>query len=107
MFGRAKNSVRVTEAHRMATEDGYTIVDVRTAGERQVGHPPGSIHIEMDNIPTQVARLQDVRVLAFCRSGNRSRQVVRFLTAQGIDATNVQGGIIAWQRASLPLTAGS
>ena len=107
MFGRSKNAVDVSTAHDMAAQDGYTIVDVRTVGERRQGHPPGSIHIELQTIPENLDRLRDTKVLAFCRSGNRSNQAAKFLTANGIEAMNVKGGVVAWQRASLPLTKGS
>lgn len=106
MFGRTKNAVDVTTAQRMADEDGYTIVDVRTPGERELGHPPGSIHIELETIPNNLTRLEGTKVLAFCRSGSRSHHATRFLTDQGIEALNVTGGMVAWQRASLPVRKG-
>ncbi|MGI9666922.1 MAG: rhodanese-like domain-containing protein [Acidimicrobiia bacterium] len=104
---RRKNSVDVTKAHGMATNDGYVIVDVRTDKERTESHPPGSIHIELETIPDNLAQLQGKKVLAFCRSGNRSSHAAKYLEAQGIEAHNVSGGIIAWQKAELPLVAGS
>ena len=107
MFGRSKNAVDVSTAHDMAANDGYTIVDVRTVRERRQGHPPGSIHIELQSISQNIDRLRSTKVLAFCRSGNRSNQAARFLAANGIEALNVKGGVIAWQRASLPLAKGS
>ena len=107
MFGRSKNAVDVTTAYDMASNDGYTIIDVRTIGERRQGHPPGSVHIELQTIPDNLDRLRDTKVLAFCRSGNRSSQATKFLAANGIEAKNVKGGVVAWQRASLPLAKGS
>ena len=104
---RRKNGVDVKKAHDMATNDGYVIVDVRTNEERTASHPPGSIHIELETIPSNLAKLQGKKVLAFCRSGNRSGHAAKFLDAQGIEAHNVSGGIIAWQKADLPLVAGS
>lgn len=102
MFGR-KQGVDVVTAHDMATNDGYVIVDVRTDKERIASHPPGSLHIELETIPDNLDQLTDKRVLAFCRSGNRSGHAANYLKAQGIEAHNVKGGIIAWQKAGLPL----
>ncbi|WP_425559985.1 rhodanese-like domain-containing protein [Kitasatospora paranensis] len=42
--------------------------------------------------------------MAICRSGNRSRQAAALLTARGVDAVNVAGGMRAWAEAGLPVT---
>jgi rhodanese-related sulfurtransferase len=42
-------------------------------------------------------------VYCICRSGNRSARVVDVLTAAGIDARNVAGGMQAWVAAGLPV----
>lgn len=107
MFGRSKKAVDVRTAHRMATEEGYTIVDVRTKPERTLGHPQGSIHISLDSLDRRTPALEGRRVLAICRSGNRSRSAARFLNANGIEALNVKGGMNAWTRAGLPTTKGT
>ena len=47
------------------------------------------------------------RPVAFiCRSGARSARATRQARAAGIDAHNVRGGMIAWDRAGLPTTTG-
>ncbi len=106
MFGRRKNAIDVETAHRMAADDGYVILDVRTAKERREGHPPGSLHMDLETIPQRLDELRDRKILAFCRSGNRSDTAARFLTQQNIEAHNVSGGILAWSRAGLPLEKG-
>ena len=106
MFGFGRKSIDVTSAHRMATEEGYTIVDVRTKRERREGHPPGSVHISLDSLDKRTRALEGKKVLAICRSGNRSGTAARFLNAQGIETLNVKGGMIAWNRAGLPTKKG-
>jgi rhodanese-related sulfurtransferase len=90
----------------MATEDDYTIVDVRTIQERMQGHPPGSQHVVLDTIPTAMDSLNGTKVLAICRSGNRSGVAAKYLRNAGVEALNVKGGMIAWQRAGLPIRSG-
>jgi len=107
MFGREKTAVDVKTAHQMAAEDGYVILDVRTLRERKQGHPPGSIHMVLETIPERLDDLKGKKILAFCRSGNRSGAAARFLNQHDIEAHNVQGGIIAWSHAGLPLKEGS
>jgi rhodanese-related sulfurtransferase len=51
--------------------------------------------------------LEGKKVLAICRSGNRSGRATRHLSANGIEALNVKGGMLAWTRAGLPTKKGS
>lgn len=38
------------------------------------------------------------RVYVHCKSGGRSAEAVDLLRARGVDAVNVEGGILAWVR---------
>ncbi|MCL1600428.1 MAG: rhodanese-like domain-containing protein [Actinomycetia bacterium] len=107
MFSRDKTAVDVETASQMAADDGYVILDVRTARERAQGYPPGSVHMVLESIPERLSELQGTKVLAFCRSGSRSGAAARFLSQHDIEAHNVKGGILAWSRAGLPLKEGS
>jgi rhodanese-related sulfurtransferase len=107
MFGYDKTAVDVETASQMASDNGYVILDVRTSRERSKGYPPGSIHMVLETIPERLDELKGKKVLAFCRSGNRSGAAARFLAQQDIEAHNVQGGILAWSHAGLPLQEGS
>jgi rhodanese-related sulfurtransferase len=107
MFGHDKTAVDVETARQMAADDGYVILDVRTERERARGYPPDSIHMVLETIPQRLGELRGKKVLAFCRSGNRSGAAARYLTHQDIEAHNVEGGILAWSRAGLPLKEGS
>ncbi|MEN8040633.1 MAG: rhodanese-like domain-containing protein [Actinomycetota bacterium] len=107
MLGSRKTAVDVKTAQQMAADDGYVILDVRTEREFAAGHPPGSVHMVLETIPQRLDELKEKKVLAFCRSGNRSGAAARFLTQQDIEAHNVTGGILAWNHAGLPLTKGS
>jgi rhodanese-related sulfurtransferase len=107
MFGLGPKGVDVRTAQRMSTEDGYVIVDVRTKRERREGHPPGSLHVSLESLEKRLKPLEGKKVLAICRSGNRSGRATRLLRANGIEALNVKGGMIAWNRAGLPTRKGS
>ncbi len=86
--------------------DGAFVLDVREDDEYAAGHVPGAVHVPMAQVPQQLAELpQDRRVLVICQSGNRSRQVVEFLRAQGVDAVNVAGGTGGWAARGWPLEA--
>ncbi|MFD7942650.1 rhodanese-like domain-containing protein, partial [Streptomyces sp. NPDC059744] len=43
------------------------------------------------------------RVHVMCRVGGRSAQVTQYLVQQGIDAVNIDGGMLAWDGAGRPM----
>jgi rhodanese-related sulfurtransferase len=45
------------------------------------------------------------RVHVMCRVGGRSAQVTQYLVQQGIDAVNVDGGMLAWDGAGRPMVS--
>ena len=106
MFGRSGNTVDVRTAHDMALNDGWVIVDVRTRPERKQGGAVGSVHCSLDSLNQRLPALKGKKVLAICRSGNRSGTAARFLEQHGIESRNVKGGMIAWDRAGLPTKKG-
>ena len=98
-----RNSVSVREA-AARVGDGAVLVDVRTKPEWRDGYAAGARHISLDSLPQRYSKLSGQEVYVICRSGNRSGHAVRFLRRQGIDATNVRGGMLAWQRAGLAVS---
>lgn len=78
-------------------------VDVREAGEWEAGHIAGSTWIPMGEFAERVGELPDGPLAIVCRSGSRSGMVADWLVRSGIDASNLAGGLLAWQAASLPI----
>lgn len=85
------------------------LVDVREDDEWQAGHAPGALHIPMADIPARISEVldradgADVTAYVLCHVGGRSARVVQYLRHAGIDAVNVDGGMVAWQQAGLPV----
>jgi len=66
----------------------------------------GAVHIPLDQLSTRLDELDRDRPVAFmCRSGSRSAIATRTASKAGLDAANVKGGLIAWQRAGLPINS--
>ncbi len=87
--------------------DDAVVIDVREGEEWEAGHAPQARHIPMMQIPTRVDEVpRDRDVVVVCRVGARSAQVVAYLRAQGYDrVANLDGGMIAWAAAGLPVVA--
>ena len=83
----------------MEDEEGYIILDVRTAAEFDEKHIPGAINIPNEAIGTEaIPELpdKDQLILVYCRSGNRSKQASEKLVKLGYTNVVEFGGIIDW-----------
>ncbi len=60
----------------------------------------------MGEVVARIAELpDDRRVHVVCKAGGRSAQVTQYLLGQGMDAVNVEGGMMAWHRAARPMVS--
>jgi rhodanese-related sulfurtransferase len=90
--------------------DGF-LLDVREDDEWAAGHAEGALHIPMGQVVARFGELTEAvgdgrRVHVVCRVGGRSAQVTQYLVAQGLDAVNVDGGMLAWDAAGRPMVGG-
>jgi rhodanese-related sulfurtransferase len=104
-----------TEAARRG---GALIIDTRTeAQRREQGEVPGALVIDRTVLewrldPRSEARIpeavdHDIEVVVICRQGYSSSLAAASLQSVGLwRATDMIGGVEAWQQAGLPLTSG-
>ena len=101
MFGSDVATVQPAEvAARLA--QGWMLLDVRTDEEWAGGRIAGSVHIPMDQLMQRLGEVND-RVVCVCAVGARSARVAQFLSTQGREAVNLNGGIYAWANSGLPV----
>jgi rhodanese-related sulfurtransferase len=80
------------------------LLDVRENDEWAAGHAEHALHIPMGEIVGRIAEVPDGgTVHVICRVGGRSAQVAQYLIAQGVDAVNVDGGMLGWEAAGRPI----
>ncbi len=103
-FSLGPKNITVTEAYERLGSDGHVLLDVRTKEEVRSAGIPGALNIPLDHLEAQAPRLGEyASIHVICRSGGRSAVAASLLHGLGLThATNVSGGIIAWQRAGLP-----
>ncbi len=66
----------------------------------------GAHHVPLNQLPERLGELaRDRPVVVACRSGNRSAVAAGYLNRVGVDAYNLDGGLVRWARAGLSLTA--
>ena len=85
-------------------EGGAQVVDVRTANEHAVSHIEGAAHIPLERLDEEAEQLdRDRPVVLYCRGGNRSGIAAEAFKSSGWDAHSIDGGLVAWTEAGLPV----
>lgn len=97
----------VTEFSTKVAEAGVITLDVRTPGEFMSGFIKSAKNIDFQsgNFETEIAALdKNATYAVYCRSGNRSGQAVKVMHDAGFhNVYNLNGGVIDWTNAGLPL----
>ena len=97
----------VTEFSSKVAEAGVITLDVRTPGEYAEGHLEGAqlIDFQSGNFENEISSLdKNATYAVYCRSGNRSGQAVMVMQDAGFtNVFNMNGGVIDWANAGLPL----
>ncbi len=101
------NNLSVDEFSAKAAEPGVITLDVRTPGEYAEGYIEGArlIDFQSGNFENEIATLdKNATYAVYCRSGNRSSQAVKVMQDAGFtNVFNMNGGVIDWANAGLPL----
>jgi rhodanese-related sulfurtransferase len=91
-------------------QKGGLLLDVRQPDEYVEGHAPDSKLVPLARIKSRMAELtpyKDKPVAVICRSGRRSGLAVTQLREAGFtQVQNVDGGMLAWEKAGLPINQG-
>ena len=97
----------VKEFSAKVAEAGVITLDVRTPGEFMGGFIQGAQNIDFQsgNFENEIAALdKNATYAVYCRSGNRSGQAVKVMHDAGFhNVYNLNGGVIDWTNAGLPL----
>lgn len=74
------------------------IIDVRERYEMAQGKIPGSVNIPINELNAHVNELDKGKeYIIVCLTGSRSMYATMILERMGFDATNMNGGLVAWQ----------
>jgi hydroxyacylglutathione hydrolase/adenylyltransferase/sulfurtransferase len=101
------SSIDVTpEATQAAFADGSAqLIDVRTPYEWDAGRIDGALHIAMDDLRENIARVDTDRPVVFCCTvGARSRMAAEAFRSVGVDAYSMAGGLLRWANEGRPLS---
>ena len=83
----------------MDSQEGYIILDTRTAEEYNEGHIPGAVLLPHEDVKDKahvVLPDKTQLILVYCRSGRRSKLASEDLVKLGYTNIREFGGIIDW-----------
>ena len=107
---RQSHEVGAFEAVQLINRRDALVLDIRDAGEFAAGHIANARHVPESQLADRTKELEKHKsrpIVVACRSGSRASAVAGKLRKQGFgEAVALQGGIQAWQQASLPLEKG-
>ena len=80
------------------------LIDVREPYEHEAGRIAGDRLIVLTELAAQAESIdRDRPVVFYCRSGSRSAMATQAFRGAGYDAHNMEGGLLDWAAAGLPL----
>ena len=97
--------IDVSRAHELLSgEDAPVLVDIREPRELETGWIDGALRVPMSELSDQLEEHRDRTLVIYCAHGNRSLHVADALAEAGYgDPVSLAGGIVAWERAGLPI----
>ena len=108
----AVRSITPAEAARRKDGPGTPVLlDVRTPLEHRELHIPGSRLIPLDELDAAAFAREHgaaAECIVVCRSGNRARKAAGQLAGAGLEnVAIIEGGVLAWEEAGLPVNRGA
>lgn len=100
-------NLSIADFEKGIKQPNVQVLDVRTSGEYQSGHLKDAFLADWTKQQQFTERVQSLDkskpVYTYCLSGARSDAAAKWLRLNGYTAYNLDGGIAAWKRASMPV----
>jgi rhodanese-related sulfurtransferase len=110
MFGNRIRGIKEVDsvaATQLINHKNALVLDVREESEYKAGHVLNAKLIPLGKLNERIGELEKYRdkpVVVVCRSGARSANACALLGKQGFaEVYNLAGGMMAWQKANLPV----
>ena len=105
LFGSGAPSLTAAEVNEKLKFGKHPLVlDVRQPDEYRQGHIAGAKLIPLNELHRRMKELPQGReIVCVCASGSRSASAAKILSKDGFSVFDMQGGMLAWRRAKLPV----
>lgn len=108
LFGSSVPKLDVVElSEKMKYGKHPLILDVRQPDEFHQGHIAGAKLFPLNELYRRMGELPKSReIVCVCATGSRSKSASKILAKEGFAVFDVQGGMLAWRHAKLPMQKG-
>ena len=108
IYGERPKKYQIIDTNAAVTlmdDEDLIILDVREEKERKAGFINSATHIPMAQVKGKLDALdKDKKILAYCKSGMRSKSSAELLCKNQFNQVySLKGGFDAWQAAGLPI----
>jgi rhodanese-related sulfurtransferase len=104
-FDPAGLEVSAEQTQTALADDSIQLVDVREDDEWDAGRIEGALHIGLQQLRDNMAKIDTDRpVVFYCHVGARSAMAAQAFRGIGIDAYSMAGGLRQWANEGRPLT---
>ncbi len=102
---RAQGALKAEEVAALLTRSQVSLVDTRDSQVFARAHLPTAVNIPLDEVPTRLAELHMLpgSPVVYCRSGDQTKDLAKTLAEQGVPVSFLEGGVLSWEAAGLPV----
>ena len=90
--------ITFNDFYQLYQKESLTVLDVREVEEFEALHLEGAHNLPLSQLADSYDQLdKDLLHYVICKSGMRSARACQFLSEQGYEVVNVQGGMMAFE----------
>jgi thioredoxin 1/putative thioredoxin len=102
---RDEGAIKPEELSQLLRAKKVSVIDTREAAAFGRAHIPGAVSMPLEGIEGRLAELMMLGLppVLYCRSGDRTKELSQKLGEQGVGTAFLEGGLLAWEAAGLPI----
>lgn len=102
---RPEGAIKPMELAQLIQQGQVVAVDTREAAAYGRAHIPQAVNLPLEEIESRLAELHMLpgEPILYCRSGDKSRELADKLAEGGMPVGYLEGGLLAWEGALLPI----
>jgi thioredoxin 1/putative thioredoxin len=102
---RAAGALKPMELAQLLQRRQVVPVDTREAATYRRAHLPSAVSIPLEELPNRLAELHMLpgAPVLYCRAGDKTKEMAEKLANEGSPVAFLEGGLLGWESAGLPL----
>lgn len=102
---RDEGAIKPEELLQLLRAQRVSVIDTREEAAFRRAHVPGAVSMPLEGIEGRLAELMMLGAppVLYCRSGDRTKELSQKLGEQGVGTAFLEGGLLAWEAAGLPI----